>query len=736
MAYIDDLIASVPDPSLRASLTVEVAKLKSTAKFGLVFERHIPENAVVPGRAPAPNSLVILRHDPEHVYTVERLDLLGAELREHGSNRTIQAPVSELLVLAPVGDPIYPALTSCGTIERNPDRPFHAVINGENYHALQLLTFMYEGQVDCIYIDPPYNTGARDWKYNNRYVDSNDTWRHSKWLSMMEKRLSLSKRLLKVDGVLVIAIDEHEVHHLAMLLEDLFPEYSRYMVSIVTNARGSTGTGHFGIIEEQAMFVVPKVGDALIEPRERFIPGFSSSIASDIEDLLGKIVRAIPKLSDTMHAASSPLTPEELSTLEDLRAEYDGPCDDANPNSEKSAVYWRGAVRTGQATSFRTQRKKQFYALYLNPDTKDIEHVGEPLLNTADTGNLAAPDWTEVDGLIPIWPIDEEGRERVWCYEPERMRQEIQRGNIKVGRFNPARGTYAVNVRRVRKTTSRLRERTVWWERSYDSGSNGTNVLKALLGESGTFPFPKSIYTVRDVLATVVGSRPNALILDFFAGSGTTFHAVCLLNAIDNGARRTVLVTNNEVDEDTHASLVARGLVPGDPEYEAHGIFEHVTKPRATAVITGVQPNGASVPGRLKWAGGRPLAQGFDENIEFFRLDYLDKDSVALGQTFDAINPCLWLMSGARGARSLPALQARGWAIAEGGTYAILTDDTKIHPFAAALAVEPEISQVFLVTDSHEAYAEMVEILGGRWSTSMLYTDYLRNFKIRGGMFE
>src|ERR1043165_7276991 len=92
-----------------------------------------------------------------------------------------------------------------------------------NFHALQLLEYLYAGQVDCIYIDPPYNTGARDWKYNNRYVDSQDGWRHSKWLSMMEKRLRLAGKLLKPSGVLVCMIDEHEVHPLALLLEELFP---------------------------------------------------------------------------------------------------------------------------------------------------------------------------------------------------------------------------------------------------------------------------------------------------------------------------------------------------------------------------------------------------------------------------------------------------------------------------------------------------------------------------------
>src|SRR5260370_36493150 len=95
-----------------------------------------------------------------------------------------------------------------GGVEGDPgEKPFHAVINAENYHALEALLYPYEGRVDAIYIDPPYNTGARDWKYNNDYVDDNDPYRHSKWLSFMEKRLQLAKRLLNPEcSVIVVTI--------------------------------------------------------------------------------------------------------------------------------------------------------------------------------------------------------------------------------------------------------------------------------------------------------------------------------------------------------------------------------------------------------------------------------------------------------------------------------------------------------------------------------------------------
>ena len=113
-------------------------------------------------------------------------------------------------------------------------------INQRATRAIELSTlYTYERKVDVIYIDPPYNTGARDWKYNNDYVDQTDAWRHSKWLSMLKKRLTLAKRLLKRSGVLIVTIDEHEVHHLGALLEDLFSAYSRQMVTNVINEKSS-----------------------------------------------------------------------------------------------------------------------------------------------------------------------------------------------------------------------------------------------------------------------------------------------------------------------------------------------------------------------------------------------------------------------------------------------------------------------------------------------------------------
>jgi len=735
MAYLDQLLAAIADPELRTQLVAEISALKNHTDFGLVYERHLPETVVVPDTNGLRNGdLVRVRQQMANGENCQiiALDDHQATIVSLATGQERKAQLTDLLAVKRFKDPAYVSLSPLDSLTRDENRPYHAVINGENFHALQLLAFALEGQVDCIYIDPPYNTGARDWKYNNRYVDDNDSYRHSKWLSFMEKRLRLAKPLLKPDGVLIVMIDEHELHHLGMLCEELFPNHLRYVVSIVINSRGSTGTRNFGIVEEQALFVVPNLGYDVIEAREAFVPYLTSrKRATQAEELLSKVAAAMPDLPLKLASLSQPLDPDDIQLLTQLAREAhtaDHP-DGSSEEPSESGEYSRGAVRTGQGTSFRTQRPNQFYPIYIDACTRTIVRVGEPLLTRDANGDFLPPSWEPADGLVPLWPIDQEGRERVWCFEPSRMRREIAAGNLSVGRFNPRRNTYALNVRRIRRTARRFREITVWWEQSYDAGSNGTNILKNLLGESGTFPFPKSVYAVRDVLATVVGKRPNALILDFFAGSGTTFHATCLLNSIDGGTRRSILVTNNELESSKAESLAQQGFLQGDPEYEREGVFQKVTAPRIRAVVSGQRPDGSPVPGRYKWAGRRSFAAGFDENVQFFNLVYLNPDEVELGHCFEPIHSVLWLAAGARGPCPVPTDTTSPFLVMPQSGYAVLLREHAFRDFKAALQLCDTIAHVFFVTDSEDAYADMNEALGYRPATSMLYRDFLRHYR-------
>lgn len=192
MGRIDDLVAEIKDQKLRTELRSALNEIKRRQKFGIVFEEHIPETTALLD-LPVQVGSVVQRRDEEggglwRVVALRNRSKQAVIVPLEGGKEQFTS-ASELSVIKRFGEPIYPALSPIVSIRRGQSKPFHAVINGENFHALQLMQYLYEGQVDCIYIDPPYNTGARDWKYNNRYVDASDGWRHSKWLSFMEKRL-------------------------------------------------------------------------------------------------------------------------------------------------------------------------------------------------------------------------------------------------------------------------------------------------------------------------------------------------------------------------------------------------------------------------------------------------------------------------------------------------------------------------------------------------------------------
>ena len=266
------------DPQLAADLKREMEALSRRRAYGLNFERHIPETVELPDRPVRRGDKV--RFLPERgekpssidrrPWRVDRIrqgrvaDLVRHLDSEAGLQIASRA-VDDLVVIAEFRDPIYPGLMSTGKVERGGDRPYHTVINAENFHALQVLLYTHEGKVNAIYIDPPYNSGARDWRYNNDYVDGDDAYRHSKWLAMMDRRLKLARRLLNPErSVLIVTIDEREVHRLALLLEQTFEGADIQMVTSVISAKGVVRPGKFSRIEEH-LFVVT-VGAATAHP--------------------------------------------------------------------------------------------------------------------------------------------------------------------------------------------------------------------------------------------------------------------------------------------------------------------------------------------------------------------------------------------------------------------------------------------------------------------------------------
>ena len=226
MAAINDLIEQIENPELRFRLQQEVNKLNKQRKFGLIFEDHVPENTFLYDVPVKRGSLVAKRdNSAKETFRVIRIDGEDALCEHTVSHEQETISVDDLVSVAQLGEPIYPYLKPMGVIKNAPDSElWHTLIEADNYHALQLLVYLYGGQVDCIYIDPPYNTGAGDWKYNDAFVDSADHWSHSKWLSMMEKRLKIAKALLSEKGVVFISIDDNEQANLKLLCDEVFGE--------------------------------------------------------------------------------------------------------------------------------------------------------------------------------------------------------------------------------------------------------------------------------------------------------------------------------------------------------------------------------------------------------------------------------------------------------------------------------------------------------------------------------
>lgn len=691
MAAIDELIEQIDNPTLRERIAAEVHRVVRQKKFGLVFEEHLPERTLLYEVPIQRGSLVARNGNAKDVYQVIGINGGKAECYSKNDKTQVELPLEELTCVAEFGDPIYPYLEPLDSVENAPDSGlWHTLIEADNYHALQLLDYAYHGKVDCIYIDPPYNTGARDWKYNNDYVDGNDQYRHSKWLSMMKKRLLLAKKLLNPkDSVLIVTIDEKEYLHLGCLLEELFPEANMQMVSSVINPAGVSRGGQFARTDEYIFFI-----------------------------MFGQCVPAPLHLDD------------------DWRGKIKG--------GYKDKLRWNGLQRSGTST-LRSDRPNMFYPIFISDDGKKIMSVGNSIPINVDRNTVSAPD-----GQIAIWPIFPDGREGRWRLGRESLIELIQKHYVHLGRVNGDRAaiTYLAKGEQAKvekgdfpivgynedgsiivdssNYEARFIPGTQWWITTHDATQKGTKMLNGIIGNR--FTFPKSVYAVHDAIHFFVANKPNAVILDFFAGSGTTLHAVNLLNAEDGGNRRCILVTNNEVSDDEAKALSKQGHKPGDEEWNKLGIARYVTWPRTVCSIEGHDINGQPLKGSYLGAD-RPMSAGFPANANFFKLGFLDKDSVSRGKQLEKLIPVLWMKAGAYG--KCPSSETNDkYLIYPENRFAVLIDTKYASEFKQELS--DDIRVAYIVTDYEPEYRDIANGLHGK-TTYQLYRDYLDNFAINTG---
>lgn len=409
------------------------------------------------------------------------------------------------------------------------------IIHGDNLEALKALLPRFEGQVKCIYIDPPYNTGNENWVYNDNVNDpkikkwlgevvgkeGEDLTRHDKWLCMMYPRLKLLQKLLAEDGCLIISIGHHELNNLVTLLREIFG--SKQIVTITVQTSGGKPSGGFNYVHEYLIFVVPM------------------DFHANALDFCGGNNR----------------TPFEGLTL---------------------------------STFDKTQRPNQTYPIFIN-DQGVLVGVGKSLQDQINDGTYTGEkadfpyDYSVApQGTVAVWPVTAKGKQCVWRQIPERLQSDWKKGYIKISKNKSGNNQNEFSVQYlpsgvIKKITSGELEvlgheegvptllfgdnqtvggqvPTIWAEKSFFT-VNGTQTLKEIFPESPKkFDYPKSVSLIESVIQAI--TKDTDIVLDSFAGSGTTAHAVLNMNKADGGNRKFILVEMMDYADSITAERVRR----------------------------------------------------------------------------------------------------------------------------------------------------------------------------------
>ena len=412
-----------------------------------------------------------------------------------------------------------------------PDQGYNFILEGDNLHSLYLLSKTHRGQIDVIYIDPPYNTKNKDFIYDDKRIDATDGFQHSKWLSFMAERLQIAGELLSEDGIMAISIGYQEVNNLMSLCQEMFSTKNVVCVTVQTSSGNAVQNG-FTYVQEYIVFITP-----------------------------------------------SDFSPFELDSE---KKEYTTP--------------YHGMNLSGFN---QTQRANQAYPIFVDADGR-IVGCGKSLQERIDEGSYTGEkadfqfDYSEApEGTVAIWPITKKGDACVWRLIPETLKQNWDSGYIKVVPNKKGKNKYTIQylsggiIEQIEKgeletyqpnesiptlevigfKTAASSIPTIWADTKFLT-SAGSKDMKNVFGRKVDFPFPKPVALIKEVLRR--SAKTDSLILDFFAGSGTTAQAVLELNHEDNGTRRFILCTNNE-----------------------NNICDRVTYPRVSTVISGKRSDGS-----------------------------------------------------------------------------------------------------------------------------------------------
>ena len=408
-------------------------------------------------------------------------------------------------------------------IENLDERTNGLLINSENYQALSILEDKYRGKIKCCYIDPPYNAKSSSIIYKNHF-------KHSSWATFIYNRLQKGAQLLNNRGIQITAIDENEHENLGLILDEVFPNYSKTCISVIHNPGGIQGD-NFAYSHEYAYFVYPRI--------KRLIGLENREDNADIRNFM---------------------------------------------NTAK-----------GNTTNYlRTSGANCFYPVII----EDGEIIG--------FGEVCEDDFhpeTNVqndDGTISVYPIDADGVERKWVFARQSV-EEIQ-DELSV-EFNEQRGVYEII-----RTKSELNYKTVWTAKKYNAKSYGTSLLTDILGKSNKFSFPKSLYLVVDCIDASTHDQNDAIILDYFAGSGTSGHAVIFSNKKNTESKKKyILVEMGKYFDDVTKVRIQKVIYslnwkkgkPQDNDGSQKHIFKYLVLEQYEDVLDAIEPYQGEIPKNL-----------------------------------------------------------------------------------------------------------------------------------------
>ncbi len=419
-------------------------------------------------------------------------------------------------------------------IETDKTKPVNLLIEGDNYHSLAVLNFTHQNKIDVIYIDPPYNTGKEDFIYNDKFIDKEDPYRHSKWLSFMDKRLRLSRHLLRNDGVIFISIDDNEFAQLKLLCDEIFGEENFVgMFSVENNPKGRKNGKFISVTNEYCLIYVKNFELATFE---KIIPKHAADMAEDEHgDFIRKSGKRVLMGENTLNKLVSNFKASKHYSAYikdfDLILKQEQTLDDVDRELMKNGYKRYITFRDGQFVE-NTYTKEKFKELFEN---KSLDIRKDKIYEKHFS------DLMQIKSMLT--------------------------NNEYEAIINNKKILYKIDL----KTTSAKQQLAELLSKEY-------------------FIFPKNISFIKHLIS--LHPSTSAVILDFFAGSGTTGHAVLQLNKEDGGERQFIICTNND-----------------------NNICTDVCYPRIEKVIEG-----------YKNSKGEKVA-GLGGNLKYFKTDFVDSDA-------------------------------------------------------------------------------------------------------------